>query len=54
MEDVTFVGWHLQGFLDGVGEAVAREAEVLEHLWFQWIFPFFKVRVHRLINTTLY
>ena len=30
-EDVAFVGWHLQRFLDGIGEAVAREAEVLEH-----------------------
>ena len=30
-EDVAFVAWHLQRFLGGVGEAVAREAEVLEH-----------------------
>ena len=30
-EDVTFVAWHLERFLDGVGEAVLREAEVLEH-----------------------
>ena len=30
-EDVAFVGRHLQRFLDGVGEAVACEAEVLEH-----------------------
>ena len=30
-EDVAFVFWHLQGFLDGIGEAVACEAEVLEH-----------------------
>ena len=30
-EDVAFVGRHLQWFLDGVGEAVACEAEVLEH-----------------------
>ena len=30
-EDVAFVGGHLQRFLDGIGEAVAREAEVLEH-----------------------
>ena len=30
-EDVAFVGRHPQRFLDGVCEAVAREAEVLEH-----------------------
>ena len=30
-EDVAFVGWHLQRFLDGVGEAVACEAEIFEH-----------------------
>ena len=30
-EDVAFVGGHLERFLDGIGEAVAREAEVLEH-----------------------
>ena len=30
-EDVAFIGRHLQRFLDGVGEAVACEAEVLEH-----------------------
>ena len=30
-EDVAFIGGHLQRFLDGVGEAVACEAEVLEH-----------------------
>ena len=30
-EDVAFVGRHPQRFLDGVGEAVACEAEVLEH-----------------------
>ena len=30
-KDVAFVFWHLQGFLDGVCEAVACEAEVLEH-----------------------
>lgn len=30
-EDVAFVVRHLQRFLDGVGEAVACEAEVLEH-----------------------
>ena len=28
-EDVAFVGWHLQRFLDGVGEAVLCESEVL-------------------------
>ena len=32
-EDVAFVVWHLQRFLDGVGEAVACESEVLEHEW---------------------
>ena len=32
-EDVAFVGWHLQRFLDGVGESVLCEAEVLEHKW---------------------
>ena len=30
-EDVAFVCRHLQRFLDGVGESVACEAEVLEH-----------------------
>ncbi len=30
-EDVALVSGHLQRFLDGVGEAVAREAEVWEH-----------------------
>ena len=30
-EDVAFVGRHLQLFLDGVGEAVLCEAEVLKH-----------------------
>ncbi len=30
-EDVAFMAWHLQGFLDGVCELVACEAEVLEH-----------------------
>lgn len=30
-EDVAFVVGHLQGFMDGVGEAVACEFEVLEH-----------------------
>ena len=30
-EDVAFVVRHLQGFLDGVCEAVACESEVLEH-----------------------
>ena len=30
-ENVAFVLWHLQRFLDGVGEAIAREAEVFEH-----------------------
>ena len=30
-EDVAFVVWHLQRFMDGVGEAVASESEVLEH-----------------------
>ena len=30
-EDVAFEFWHLQRFLDGVCEAVACEAEVLEH-----------------------
>ena len=30
-EDVAFVGWHLERLLDGIGEAVARKAEVLEH-----------------------
>lgn len=28
-ENVVLVVWHPQWFLDGVGEAVAREAEVL-------------------------
>ena len=39
-EDVAFVGRHLERFLDGVGEAVAREAEVLEHVWFHSEFNF--------------
>ena len=30
-EDVAFVVWHLQRFLDGVGEAVLCEVEVLKH-----------------------
>ena len=30
-EDVAFVGRHLQRFLGGVGKAVLRESEVLEH-----------------------
>ena len=30
-EDVAFVLRHLQRFLDGIGEAVASEAEVSEH-----------------------
>ena len=30
-EDVASVRWHLQGILDGVGEAVTREGKVLEH-----------------------
>lgn len=30
-EDVRFEGWHLQRLLDGVGEAVVGESEVLEH-----------------------
>ena len=30
-EDVAFVSRHRQRFLDGVGEAVAGEAEVWEH-----------------------
>ena len=30
-ENVAFVLRHLQRFLDGIGEAVACEAEVLEH-----------------------
>ena len=30
-EDVALVAWHLQGFFDGIGEAVACETEVLEH-----------------------
>lgn len=30
-EDVAFIFWHLQRFLDGVCEAVLCEAEVLEH-----------------------
>ena len=30
-EDVAFVVWHLQRFLDGIGESVACESEVLEH-----------------------
>ena len=30
-EDVAFVLWHLQRFLDGIGESVACESEVLEH-----------------------
>ena len=30
-EDVAFGGWYLQRFLDGVGEAVLCEAEVLKH-----------------------
>lgn len=28
-EDVAFVGWHFERFLDGVGELIAGEAEVL-------------------------
>ena len=32
-EDVAFVRWHLEGFLDGVGEAVVGELEVFEHGW---------------------
>ena len=30
-EDVAFVLWHLQRFLDGVSEAVTCETEVIEH-----------------------
>lgn len=30
-EDVALVVWHLQGFFDGIGEAVACETEVFEH-----------------------
>ena len=30
-EDVSFIGWHPQWFLDGIIEAVSRELEVLEH-----------------------
>ena len=30
-EDVAFVTWHLQRFLDSIGESVAGEAEVFEH-----------------------
>ena len=30
-EDVAFVFWHLQRLLDGVGESVSCESEVLEH-----------------------
>ena len=30
-EDVAFVGWHLQRFFDGIGEAVVSKAEVFEH-----------------------
>ena len=30
-EDVAFVAGHLQRFLDGVGESVAGELEVIEH-----------------------
>ena len=30
-EDVAFVSGHLQGLLDGVGEAVVGEVEVWEH-----------------------
>ena len=30
-EDVACVLWHPQRFLDSIGEAVAREAEVLKH-----------------------
>ena len=33
-EDVAFVRWHLEGFLDGVGEAVVGELEVFEHCMF--------------------
>ena len=35
-EDVAFVLWHPQRFLDSVGEAIACESEVFEHE--QWIF----------------
>ena len=30
-EDVAFIAWHLQWFLDSIGEAIARKSEVLEH-----------------------
>ena len=30
-EDVACVLWHPQRFLDSIGEAVAREAEIFEH-----------------------
>ena len=30
-ENVAFVSWHLQRFLDGVCEAVTCESEILKH-----------------------
>ena len=30
-KDVAFVAWHLQRFLDGIGEAISGKSEVLEH-----------------------
>ena len=32
-EDVAFVLWYPQRFLDGISEAVACESEVFEHGW---------------------
>ena len=49
-EDVAFVVWHLQRFLDSIGEAVACEAEVLEHYGFNGSFHSLKVEYIALLT----
>ena len=51
-EDVAFVGRHLQRFLDSVGEAVAREAEVFEHGEGQRINIFYQLKQEAYLRTS--
>ena len=43
-EDVTFIAWHPQPFLDGIRETVACKSEVLKHGVSFEISPFFATR----------
>ena len=52
-EDIAFVPWHLQRFLDGIGEAVACKSEVLKHAKSRVVNDLVSIILHKIREPTL-